>query len=381
MSAIGLTVLGLVLANANISPVQASTPLVKTYQGSSFFDDWTYYGHYDNTTNGDAIFANESVAESSKLTYVTSSNTAIIKVDNTSTVAYNDKRNTIKITSNDAYPVGSVWVLDAVHLPYGCSVWPAFWSYGKEGTWPSSGEIDVIEGVNNGWANQMALHTESGCAISTSSSAYSGIVNDTSCYYEDNSNSGCGITDNSYSSYGERFAAAGGGVFVTQLAESGVSIWFFGRSDIPSAISGASDSIDTSSLGTPAGFWSKDGCDVDKFFGDQSLVFDITLCGDWAGKSDILSTTGCPALTGTDTCYTTYVLNATNYDTAYFEINSLKVYSNESSSGSSSTSSSNSSTSASTSGKSGAASQAGGAIGWAMIIAMGLSVMMGLIVG
>ncbi|WVN87228.1 uncharacterized protein L203_102405 [Cryptococcus depauperatus CBS 7841] len=37
-------------------------------------------------------------------------------------------------------------------------------------------------------------------------------------------------------------------------------------------------------------------------------------------------------LEGTHTCYTTYVLNASNYGTAYFEINSLKVYSESNSS-------------------------------------------------
>ncbi|OCF58171.1 endo-1,3(4)-beta-glucanase [Kwoniella mangroviensis CBS 10435] len=339
------TILGLAISNIAVTPVQAgSTPLVRSYEGSSFFDRWDYYGYYDNTTNGDVTYANQSVASSSQLTYSTSSNTAIIRVDNFTDVAYNYKRNSVKITSQDSYDVGSVWVLDAVHLPYGCSVWPAFWSYGKEATWPEEGEIDTIEGVNMGFSNQMALHTESGCSI-TSTSSFSGTVNDTSCYYSDNDNSGCGVTDTNYKSYGAEFASAGGGVFITQLAESGISIWFFSRDDIPDDISSASDSIDTSNLGTPSAFYSNDGCDIDKFFGAQSLVFDITLCGDWAGQSSILSSTGCPALTGSDTCYTTYVLNATNYDTAYFEINSLKVYSNESSSSNSSSSSTSSSTS------------------------------------
>lgn len=110
-----------------------------------------------------AQFANKSVATSTpELTYVTSDGSAIIRVDNSSTVQYNYKRDTVKITSTDSYPVGSIWVLDAVHLPYGCSVWPAFWSYGAGATWPEDGEIDVIEGVNMGFSNQMALHTEDG---------------------------------------------------------------------------------------------------------------------------------------------------------------------------------------------------------------------------
>jgi len=28
--------------------------LVKEYAGNSFFDDWNFYGHYDNLTNGNA---------------------------------------------------------------------------------------------------------------------------------------------------------------------------------------------------------------------------------------------------------------------------------------------------------------------------------------
>lgn len=108
-------------------------------------------------------FVNKSLATSTpQLTYLNTAGNAIIKVDNTSTVAYNNKRDTVRIQSTDSYDVGSVWVLDAVHLPYGCSVWPAFWSYGTGKTWPQGGEIDVIEGVNNQVSNQMALHTESG---------------------------------------------------------------------------------------------------------------------------------------------------------------------------------------------------------------------------
>ena len=49
-------------------------------------------------------------------------------VDNTSDVVYNDKRYAPKLLSKTAYQPGTVFVMDAVHLPYGCSVWPSFWT-------------------------------------------------------------------------------------------------------------------------------------------------------------------------------------------------------------------------------------------------------------
>lgn len=49
-------------------------------------------------------------------------------VDNTTSVAYNDKRYAPKLLSKTSYNVGTVWVMDAVHMPYGCSVWPALWT-------------------------------------------------------------------------------------------------------------------------------------------------------------------------------------------------------------------------------------------------------------
>lgn len=44
-----------------------------------------------------------------------------MKVDNTTKVNFNDKRNSIRITSKDQYTVGSLWVADILHVPYGVS--------------------------------------------------------------------------------------------------------------------------------------------------------------------------------------------------------------------------------------------------------------------
>ena len=123
------------------------------------------------------------------------------------------------------------------------------------------------------------------------------IVNSTDCNFQLNGNQGCVVTDPRPSSYGEAFAQGGGGLYVTEFAETGISVWFFNvcflslvalfvvlhlfqRSSIPSSLQGNFSSFDISSLGTPVSNWPSSGCDIDNFFKPQNLVFDITLCGD-----------------------------------------------------------------------------------------------------
>lgn len=43
-------------------------------------------------------------------------------------------------------------------VPMGQGTWPSFWMMGNTGTWPSNGEIDIMEHVNNTSSNVGALH-------------------------------------------------------------------------------------------------------------------------------------------------------------------------------------------------------------------------------
>ncbi|KAF9241083.1 glycoside hydrolase family 16 protein [Melanogaster broomeanus] len=312
----------------------------KEYSGSAFFDDWTFYNNYDNLTNGDAMYVLGVPFSSSSLPRLHLPTTlptsiqrlliAFIKVDNTTTVVYNDKRNTVRITSNDTFSVGSLWVTDMYHVPYGCSVWPAWWSQAVQ--WPQGGEIDTFEGVNLQTNNQMSLHTEPGCT-QVSPNETSTLVTSTDCSYDANSNQGCIVMDPSTSSFGSGFASTGGGAFVTEFATTGISqvtsipisIWFFPRSQIPSALSSNASTVDTATFGTPVGNWPSTGCNVQDFFQPQQLIFDITLCGDFAGNAAIFNQT-C-----TGVCYNDYVIGPpSGYDNAYFEIGYVRVLSSAS---------------------------------------------------
>ncbi|BGP50602.1 hypothetical protein JCM10450v2_006521 [Rhodotorula kratochvilovae] len=305
----------------SVPGAHAAYSLSKAYEGDSFFQGWNFYGHYDNLTNGDIDYVNQT--DSSDLAYVTPSGSVIIKMDNVSDVLYPNKRRSVRIETEDTYPIGSMWVFDFNHVPYGCSVWPSAWATSK--TWPQGGEIDTFEGVNLIGANQYALHTASGCTVSNGTSDnFSGTLTYGNCDSNANFNSGCTIRDPRASSYGSAFAAAGGGVWATQLAKDGVSIWFFPRSDVPSDLSSNASAPSPDGWGTPVAYYPASSCATPDFFSPQHLVITMTACGDWAGNAAVMNSTGCPLKT--DLCYTSYVLESSNFDTAYFDINSIRVF-------------------------------------------------------
>lgn len=304
---------------STVPGVHAAYNLVQTWEGQSFFDGWEFYGSYDNLTNGDAIWVNKSVATSDHLAYVDSNGKAILKVDNTTNVIYNYKRNSVRITTTNSFPVGSVFLLDALHLPYGCSVWPAFWTMGPN--WPIGGEIDIVETVNLMTQNQMAVHAASGCT-KANNSQQTGTNNSPNC----TAGPGCTVLETNTKSVGAAFAGAQGGVWATQFDVSGIYIWFWNRASLPSNLQNPGSTIDTSGWGTPSAAYPSSTCNITNYFTPQKLVLDITLCGDWAGVPSVYNATCSGGTTGV--CYTDNVIGAgsPHYDNAYFQINYVRVY-------------------------------------------------------
>lgn len=99
------------------------------------------------------------------------------------------------------------------------------------------------------------------------------------------------MAENQTASYGSAFASAGGGVWATQMAPSGISVWFFPRASVPSDLQNSSVVPVPSGWGTPSAFFSNSSCSIADFFGPQQLIIDITLCGDWAGQSAVYAQT------------------------------------------------------------------------------------------
>ena len=88
-------------------------------------------------------------------------------------------------------------------------------------------------------------------------------------------NAGCGGTDASDQSYGTTFNKNGGGAFATLWDDQGIRIFFFPRQSIPSDVH--SDAPDPSGWGKPAIAYDKSGCDFDKYFKPQTIIFEYVL--------------------------------------------------------------------------------------------------------
>jgi len=291
---------------------------------TSFFDMFDFYTETD-PTNGYVNYVDSSTASSDGLIGASGSS-VYMGVDHTN-VASGNGRNSLRLTSKNSYTEGLV-ILDLGHMPAStCGTWPAFWMLGSN--WPNNGEIDIIEGVNQGTTNQMTLHTSDGCSISNS--GFTGTLDTGNCYVEasgQSANSGCAIVNTDESSYGDGFNNADGGVYATEWTGDAINIWYFANASIPSDIS--SGSPNPSGWGTPAASFSGD-CDISSHFSNLQIVFDITFCGDWAG--DVWSSSSCSSYAST--CDSYVQNNPSAFEGTYWSINSLKVYQESSSSSSS----------------------------------------------
>ncbi|TDL26668.1 glycoside hydrolase family 16 protein [Rickenella mellea] len=298
--------------------------LTDKYAGQSFFDGWDFFTGGD-PTHGNVNFVSGDEAFKSGLAFVQDDNTVVMAVDSQTKLASGANRNSVRINSKKSYN-GGLFIADIFAMPHGCSVWPAWWMAGPD--WPQNGEIDILEGVHNQQFNQYTLHTAAGCNTDrnpamkfavpgNSSKSFTAQILGTSCASGGTyGNNGCGFLDTDTRSYGRDFNDIAGGVYATLWDQSGIKIWHFARAEIPSDIDAGNPN--PSAWGAPAAFWAASDCNPATHFHDHQLIFDITLCGDWAGAS--YEGSGCPG-----TC-TDAVADPSNFKFAQWKINYVAVY-------------------------------------------------------
>ncbi|KAF9258941.1 glycoside hydrolase family 16 protein [Marasmius fiardii PR-910] len=286
------------------------------YCGEDIINQWNFFSEPD-PTHGMVDYQNREDAIKKGLAYVQKDGTTVLAVDNTSNLPPGKNRASVRISSPKTYNQG-LFVADFWAMPFGCSVWPAYWSVGPD--WPNGGEIDVLEGVHNSNRNQLTVHTSLSCTLDPGvKPQVSTTTGNSQCATINGDNSGCPFFDDNPCSYGQGFNQKGGGVYVHLWDSEGIKAWFFPRDSIPKDITELNPHPGSPDWGKPVAFWENgDSCDVGKHFYEHELVIDTTLCGDWAGST--YESAGCPGKCGDA------VQNPRNYDNAKWKINYIAVY-------------------------------------------------------
>jgi len=312
-------------ATANFPP--SPWKLTESHEGQDFFNGWSWYTDPD-PTHGIVQYVDQNTAFSKGLAQINSAGNAVMRIETTQTVQNN--RQSVRITTDSSFN-GGLLVMDALHMPTGCGIWPAFWSNGPN--WPAGGEIDIIEGVGDYTNNQATIHTDSGCTLSSSNSntlrISGGVIGGTDCAALTTGNQGCGIRASTDNSFGAGFNSNGGGTYAMKWDTSGIAVYFFPRGSEPGDLEANAPQPD--SWGNPQARWPADGCDPFKYFNNHHAIFDTTLCGDWAGG--VWGSSGipgqeqsCAARTGFSTCEGFVRARGDAMGEAYWEVRSVRIF-------------------------------------------------------
>jgi len=297
----------------------ATYNLNANYVGADFLSAFTWETIAD-PTGGRVTYVDQSTALADNLTY-TSDDTLIMRVDDTTVLSASDAgRNSVRIKSNAEYTTHVV-VFDIRHMPQGCATWPAAWET-NDNDWPADGEVDIIEGVNDVTPNTISLHVGSTCTMPASRTE-TGTPASNDCNVNTDDNSGCNVQNPTDNSYGPDFNAVGGGWYVMERTGTYINIWFWARNDgsVPPAISSTASSVDTSTFGTPVANFPNTDCSLDDVFGANNIIFDITLCGSWAGIASVFNGAGCSG-----DCVDYVNSNPSAFTNAYWDVAAVNVY-------------------------------------------------------
>ncbi|CAO1632480.1 unnamed protein product [Sympodiomycopsis kandeliae] len=308
--------------------------LITSAQGKNFFDAFTFYQGAD-PTKGSNHFVSKEEAQQKNLISINKDGNAVLTVQKGSNIG---SRASVHITTKDTF-TGGLFIVQAKHIPVGCGLWPATWllSSNPKPSWPSGGEIDIIEGANEMTQNMYSMHTTSGCWApqhTVDSILGKFAMADTSqarnCDAKSTDDQGCGIRSSTSGNYGAPYNKNGGGVHAFLWTENEAKMFFWERDEIPKDI--ASGSPDPSSWSKPEASWGGDSCQTMDYVWNLQLIVSMALCGTWAGSASTWSgdnqggqKQSCAKMTGKSDC-NSYLAGNPDLSEAYWEIEKISIY-------------------------------------------------------
>jgi len=260
-------------------------------QGEDFFKDFEFLWRDGN--HGAAHFVG-SLEEAKEHDVVEAKkDRAIMRTGKKST--YDFKRMTSKISTSKSWK-HFLAVVKFNHVPWGCGVWPAFFTLGEGAEWPAGGEMDILEYANDG-GSMTSFHTSKECKLDASevnkykplfdqNAAYNGEQYNCLTKYCDTCTS-LGCAPNTLPLLtGEQWANRPGS-FAMQRTKEFTKIFFIPAGQEPSDL--LSDKPEpeewTRWLIAYYPFAASKGCpNPDEIMAPQKFIFQIAFCGDWASK-------------------------------------------------------------------------------------------------
>jgi hypothetical protein len=303
--------------------VQAGYYRQYDFRGRSFFDNFDFWTG-DDPTHGFVNYVDRNTAYANGYVSAQYDDKPVYIGADKVNVAQGRGRDSVRLQSKATFN-GGLFIIDLNHMPEGCGTWPAYWLCGPN--WPNQGEIDVIEGVNTMTTAQVTLHTNDGCDMSSQPTdtftGYWGARPDgrpsSNCWVNapgQYANAGCGICKDGI--YGSALNQMGGGVYAMEWTGDYIRTFFFPRNGIPDDIRNGQPN--PNSWGKPFSYFQLGGNCPNNHFRDQSVIINLTFCGDWAGNTFGQQ---CPNR-GNCNDYVKY--NPTAFGNAYWIINYISVY-------------------------------------------------------
>jgi len=250
-------------------------------QGHSFFDGFNFVTQDMN--HGAAHYLDRGEAMSARVIEAHGS-FAILRAGQRDPV-YKYKRYTAKIATTRSW-THFLAVMRFSHVPYGCGVWPAFFTLAPGKQWPNGGEVDILEYVNDD-VSKTSFHTGESCRLSPGAvNKYGSMPDRNDMNYECKTQypEHLGCAPNKWMRSGESWARNPGVLAVERTADA-LRIFFLPEGRVPGdLLAGAPrpDSWDRSLLVSYYPF-SASGCSPSVMTAQQ-FVLGIGFCGDWASK-------------------------------------------------------------------------------------------------
>jgi len=260
--------------------VRAAYSLDWKAEGTSFFSGFNFMTEDANHGSAHYLDAGRAVQEGVAQAYPTH---AVLRAGRADP-QYRYKRYTAKIGTQKSWS----YFLAAMrfsHVPYGCGVWPAFFTLAPGAPWPDGGEVDILEYVNDD-VSKTSLHTGHACRLDPNLVNRYGYMPDRNrmnydCRTRYPQHLGC--APNKWMRSGQQWAHNPGVVALERTAEF-LKIFFIPEGSIPGDLIGDAPRPDTWDRFIVSYYpFSANGCPP-SVMAAQQLVLNIGFCGDWASK-------------------------------------------------------------------------------------------------